>query len=159
MTFEDHPSTSALAVKPEVERSRRFVRQLRLLFLQLYKSEQAWVRPDEELAYLAITRPEVDEIVAPKTTIDSIPNVASPSASSTRVATPDSSSLSPLPSAPPSPKHQVLGKRASTDRDFSPRSTEERTRLKSEDFERVEETDDAEEDSFEMVPRPSEKAE
>nr|KIR50274.1 ubiquitin carboxyl-terminal hydrolase 25/28 [Cryptococcus bacillisporus CA1280] len=39
------------------------VRQLRLLFLQLYKTELPAVRPDEELAYLAITRPEIDRMV------------------------------------------------------------------------------------------------
>nr|ODN88380.1 hypothetical protein L203_02993 [Cryptococcus depauperatus CBS 7841] len=49
--------------QPDVERAQRFVEQLRLLFLQLYKSELSAVRPEEELAYLAVTRPEVDAIV------------------------------------------------------------------------------------------------
>ncbi|KAK4683835.1 hypothetical protein P7C73_g6382, partial [Tremellales sp. Uapishka_1] len=61
--------------KPEVERSRKFVRQLRLLFLQLYKSELAAVRPDEELAYLAITRPEIDAVVVEQPEPVSLPVV------------------------------------------------------------------------------------
>lgn len=119
--------------------TRTVVRQLRLLFLQLYKSEQPAVRPDEELAYLAITRPEVDQFVEPPTvtaapiTLDSIPdipNAASPS--STAVATPSPPPMSSgLPPSPPS-SHSVLGKRVSEDRDSDGSSPEDRTRRKSE---------------------------
>ncbi|ODO08058.1 hypothetical protein I350_03641 [Cryptococcus amylolentus CBS 6273] len=63
LEFDQDGNKMATPVKPEVERARRFVRQLRLLFLQLYKSELPAVRPEEELAYLAITRPEVDSWV------------------------------------------------------------------------------------------------
>lgn len=119
---------------------RSVVKQLRLLFLQLYQSEQTAVRPDEELAYLAITRPEVDAIVEPLTidtipnapmTIDSIPDMPSPS--STRVATPTPPAsptfLSPVMT--PTESRSVLGKRQSQDRDsFS--DTGERARHKSE---------------------------
>jgi ubiquitin carboxyl-terminal hydrolase 25/28 len=119
--------------------TRTVVRQLRLLFLQLYKSEQPAVRPDEELAYLAITRPEVDQYVEPPTvtaapiTLDSIPdipNAASPS--STAVATPSPPPMSSeFPRSPPS-SHSVLGKRVSEDRDSDGSSPEDRTRRKSE---------------------------
>lgn len=119
------------------------VRQLRLLFLQLYKSERSSVRPDEELAYLAITRPEVDKIVEPEATvapftIDSIPDITSPT--STRVNTPEVSPTIPNTSLPGSPlfdterASSILGKRASTDRDDSSRSSTEHTRQKSEGF-------------------------
>lgn len=63
MVFEQDKSKIVPASKSEVERAKRFVRQLRLLFLQLYKTELPAVRPDEELAYLAITRPEIDSMV------------------------------------------------------------------------------------------------
>jgi ubiquitin carboxyl-terminal hydrolase 25/28 len=118
------------------------VRQLRLLFLQLYKSESSSVRPDEELAYLAITRPEIDQIVEPETapqriTLDTIPDI--PSASSTRVNSPVASPTIPTASLPGSPvfdaeASSVLGKRASTERDDSSRSSGEHTRQKSEGY-------------------------
>lgn len=83
MVFEQDKSKIVPASKSEVERAKRceladtilsscesianffllVVRQLRLLFLQLYKTELPAVRPDEELAYLAITRPEIDSMV------------------------------------------------------------------------------------------------
>jgi ubiquitin carboxyl-terminal hydrolase 25/28 len=133
------------------------VRQLRLLFLQLYKSDQAAVRPDEELAYLAITRPEVDQIVAPEVprpvtptrestiipSLDSIPNIPSPE--STQVGTPPQSPTEMDISRPPSPSRSrsVLGKRVSQDREdsSSSRSGEERSRLKSDGFEHVQEVE------------------
>jgi ubiquitin carboxyl-terminal hydrolase 25/28 len=123
------------------------VRQLRLLFLQLYESEQSAVRPDEELAYLAITRPEVDAIVEPKITafpnLDSIPDIPSPT--STRVATPtpsrpftpDSPEIveTPLNSFDDQSSGSILGKRQSQDRDsFSDTSPAERARLKTDGF-------------------------
>ena len=121
------------------------MRQLRLLFLQLYKSEAASVRPEEELAYLAITRPEIDQIVSPEVTekpalLDTIPTIPSPS--STRVATPEFSPTPDTISLPDSPtrpeldrSESILGKRASTDRDDSSRSSTEHTRRKSEGME------------------------
>lgn len=123
------------------------VRQLRLLFLQLYKSEESAVRPDEELAYLAITRPEVDAIVEPKITafpnLDSIPDIPSPT--STRVATPtpsrpftpDSPEIveTPLNSFDDHSSGSILGKRQSQDRDsFSDTSPAERARHKTDGF-------------------------
>ena len=153
------------------------VRQLCLLFLQLYKSEQPSVRPDEELAYLAITRPEVDAIVEPPQpepsgpslpTLDSIPNMPSPS--STRVATPAFSdddmpnTSSPIRSTDEREDRQdtILGKRASTDRDdLSSRSSAERVRHKTEDFEEVSTTGvdspmelDKTEDDYEVIGNP-----
>lgn len=115
-----------------------------MLFLQLYKSERPSVRPDEELAYLAITRPEVDKIVEPEAsavplTIDTIPDIESPS--STRVGSPEASPTIPNTSLPGSPHgdadraSSILGKRASTDRDDSSRSSSEHTRQKSEGYE------------------------
>ncbi|OCF36740.1 hypothetical protein I316_01336 [Kwoniella heveanensis BCC8398] len=147
ISFEQNLSAPAMPSKPDVDRSKRFVRQLRLLFLQLYKSELPSVRPDEELAYLAITRPEVDAIVEPelhaspeatatakpsKLTLDSIPDIPDiPSPSSTQVATPASTPGAKnvnLPSTSPlDPRGgsdvSVLGKRASEDRDDSSRSS------------------------------------
>ncbi|KIR55761.1 ubiquitin carboxyl-terminal hydrolase 25/28 [Cryptococcus gattii Ru294] len=98
------------------------VRQLRLLFLQLYKTELPAVRPDEELAYLAITRPEIDRMVEqtqePSTelstaidsaqitsnVLDSIPSVPNlttlPSPSSTIFASPPESPRQDLTSTP-----------------------------------------------------------
>lgn len=83
LIFEQDKSKIVPTSKSEVERAKRceladtispscvsianffllVVRQLRLLFLQLYKTELPAVRPDEELAYLAITRPEIDSMV------------------------------------------------------------------------------------------------
>ena len=124
------------------------VRQLRYLFLQLYKCEGSSVRPEEELAYLAITRPEVDQIVEPEasksaTILDSIPDIPDiTSGSSTRVNTPDISPTIPTTSLPGSPRRpevvrasSVLGKRPSEDRDNSPRSSEDNSRQKSDGFE------------------------
>ena len=141
----------------------------------MYKSDQSAVRPDEELAYLAITRPEVDQIVEPEVTsvppLDSVPNMPSPS--STRVATPNLSperyDVSP-PSSPPLPPMEqhgersssLLGKRASEDRDDSSRSSEDRVRHKGDDFEHVGEqgtsldVDQASEE-FEMIENTAER--
>jgi ubiquitin carboxyl-terminal hydrolase 25/28 len=135
-----------------------------LLFLQLYKSEESAVRPDEELAYLAITRPEVDHIVGPEVgpaptrammpSLDSIPDAPSPC--STRVASPDLTpterSLSPPP-APMTRSRSVLGKRASQDRERSAESITDRSRIKSEGFEDVLEVESPMEglDDFEMI--------
>ncbi|ORY34116.1 hypothetical protein BCR39DRAFT_518545 [Naematelia encephala] len=163
---------SGRSSKPEVERARRFVRQLRLLFLQLYKSDQSSVRPDEELAYLAITRPEVDAIVQPppaRQPLDSIPDIPDISSpSSTAVATPyltPSRENISLPSPFTTPRiadsrETVLGKRASEDREISPRASDERTRLKTEDYEHVERNDlqvelDTAPDDFEFVQESS----
>ncbi|WVF71581.1 hypothetical protein IAT40_006389 [Kwoniella sp. CBS 6097] len=154
MSFEQDLSAPVKASKPDVERSKRFVRQLRMLFLQLYKSELPSVRPEEELAYLAITRPEIDAIVEPelhaspdattapapsRLTLDSIPDIPDvPSPSSTQVATPAStpgarnanlpatSALDPRGGEDVS----VLGKRASEDRDDSSRSSLESTHVR-----------------------------
>ena len=128
------------------------MRQLRLLFLQLYKCEGPSVRPEEELAYLAITRPEVDQIVEPEAPaapaptsagiLDSIPTI--PSETSTRVNSPALSPTLPSTSLPGSPRpsrpeversSSILGKRASEDRDDSSRSSLEHTRPKNDGFE------------------------
>lgn len=140
------------------------VRQLRLLFLQLYKAEQPAVRPDEELAYLAITRPEVDQIVEPaepRSILDDIPNVPSPS--STRVNTPEPSPpASPRTSTTSGHDRSILGKRASQDRESSG-SGDERPR-KSEGFEQSSKTSAVEEEmmtndeEFELVPKPHEES-
>lgn len=145
--------------------------QLRLLFLQLYKSEQAAVRPDEELAYLAITRPEVDQIVSPQPetavpqplTFDSIPDMPSPS--STYVATPGTPHT-PMASLPSSPRpglarsSSVLGKRASEDReDMSSGSDDDRSRIKSDGFEDLGYTETVEPmdtEEFELIPKVNE---
>ncbi|WVW83772.1 hypothetical protein I302_105793 [Kwoniella bestiolae CBS 10118] len=140
ISFEQDQTQPITAKKADVERSKRFVRQLRLLFLQLYKSETSSVRPDEELAYLAITRPEVDAIVEPRTapqaespknkfSLDDIPDIPDvPSPSSTQVATPISSpDLKPVQvesststvTVRDDRESSVLGKRASEDRDDS----------------------------------------
>lgn len=139
------------------------VHQLRLLFLQLYKTDAPAVRPDEELAYLAITRPEIDEIVEPEETkqepgsiIDNLPTVGSPS--STCVNTPNvSRPSSPLHRELSASRSSVLGKRVSQDRDTS-RSPGDRPK-KSDGFERLREEDlssEAEHD-FEMVDAPEEE--
>lgn len=143
------------------------VRQLRLLFLQLYRCEGSSVRPEEELAYLAITRPEIDQIVEPETakprmTLDSIPDIPDiPSNSSTRVNTPDVSPTVPPTSLPGSPRRpeivrasSVLGKRPSEDRDDSSRSSEDHSRQKSDGFEdlgNVTPINTGMEDDYEMV--------
>ncbi|WWC70309.1 uncharacterized protein I206_104259 [Kwoniella pini CBS 10737] len=174
ISFEQNHSQPLVAAKPDVERSKRFVRQLRLLFLQLYKSETSSVRPDEELAYLAITRPEVDAIVEPhvenppqpstsKLTLDDIPDIPDvPSPSSTQVASPLSSpELRPLEL---STQHEssmstlrgdressILGKRASEDRDdSSSRSSQEVVRQ----INKVTSPSEMEVDDFELIPRP-----
>ncbi|KAK8864283.1 hypothetical protein IAR55_001529 [Kwoniella newhampshirensis] len=164
LSFEQTDSAHATQQKPDVERAKRFVRQLRLLFLQLYKSEQSSVRPDEELAYLAITRPEVDAIVEPQSenpavvtgpTFDSIPDIPDvpdiSSPSSTRVASPETSpplfaSDPPLvddePSSPSrSRSTSILGKRASEDRDDSSRSSEDRVRVRADGVEHIDKAD------------------
>jgi ubiquitin carboxyl-terminal hydrolase 25/28 len=139
------------------------VHQLRLLFLQLYKTDAPAVRPDEELAYLAITRPEIDELVEPEvlqqepgSLIDNLPNVGSPS--STCVNTPNvSRPSSPLHRELSASRSSVLGKRVSQDRDTS-RSPGDRPK-KSDGFERLREEDhpsEAEHD-FEMVDAPEEE--
>ncbi|WWC89454.1 uncharacterized protein L201_004378 [Kwoniella dendrophila CBS 6074] len=177
ISFEQDQSRPITTQKPDVERSKRFVRQLRLLFLQLYKSEIPSVRPDEELAYLAITRPEVDAIVEPQVavpqastsrfTLDDIPDIPDvPSPSSTQVNTPVSS---PELKAVDHPvvhesststlrgdrEDSVLGKRASEDRDDSPRSSAEHIRYKSDESQKQEPvTSPMEIDDFESVPRP-----
>jgi ubiquitin carboxyl-terminal hydrolase 25/28 len=124
------------------------------------------VRPEEELAYLAITRPEVDQIVSPEETqpaagsiLDAIPTIPSPS--STRVNSPELSPTIPDTSLPGSPRpgfqraSSVLGKRASTDRDDSSGSSLEHSRLKSEGFEDLGDVtpkdEDKEQDGFEFV--------
>ena len=162
MSFEDGEETSKTPPKPEVERSRRFVRQLRFLFLQLYKSDFSSVRPEEELAYLAITRPEVDAIVeSPKiqetqpTSLDSIPDIPDlpnipdmPSPTSTAIGSPESTPTVPMSSLPGSPgrsgrpgglarSQSVLGKRQSEDQeDLTPSpAVGDRTRLRSETME------------------------
>lgn len=140
---------------------------MRLLFLQLYKSTEPSVRPDEELAYLAITRPEVNDIVEPvpdtvkagRITLDTIPDAASLSDSLTQVdpSSPSPPSLlgdddvdndkviteSPLVSPTQSTfGRSVLGKRASQDREASPNEGgDDRSRLKSEGFGQVDEVD------------------
>ena len=124
------------------------VEQLRYLFLQLYKCEGSSVRPEEELAYLAITRPEIDQIVEPEqkkpaAILDSIPDIPDMiSNSSTRVNSPDVSPTIPNASLPSSPRRpevvrasSVLGKRPSEDRDDSTRSSEDYSRQKSDGFE------------------------
>ncbi|WVQ82427.1 hypothetical protein IAT38_004555 [Cryptococcus sp. DSM 104549] len=99
LSFEQDGESQTVQSKNDVERAKRFVRQLRLLFLQLYKSEQTAVRPDEVLAYLAITRPDAD---------DPVPDPAP--ATVTAPAPPTSRATSPLPPfssipdmVPPSP--------------------------------------------------------
>jgi len=126
------------------------VHQLRLLFVQLYKTDAAAVRPDEELAYLAITRPEYDELIEPVeepgSLIDNLPTVGSPS--STMVNTPaNSQPSSPLRRSPSVSRSSVLGKRVSQDRESA--SPGERPK-KSDGFEKLAEVDDVEHD-FEMV--------
>ncbi|ORX36800.1 hypothetical protein BD324DRAFT_627205 [Kockovaella imperatae] len=181
LAFEQEPGFQAKPTTREEGRSRRFVRQLRLLFLQMYKSDQSSVRPDEELAYLAITRPEVDQLVQPavaassspqkrQSILDNIPTLTSGSPSSTRVASPGPSPMSSpdlfpadLNSVPPSLGHRqesVLGKRASTDRDDSSRSSMDHSRLKSEDISPTETKGDEglDEGYFSLVPQSSEKA-
>ena len=150
---------------------RTVVRQLRLLFLQLYKCEGSSVRPEEELAYLAITRPEVDQIVEPEATaapaatsggiLDSIPTL--PSETSTRVNSPTLSPTLPSTSLPSSPRpsrpeversSSILGKRASEDRDDSSRSSLERTRPKNDGFEDLGEVPSVgtnDDDEYEMI--------
>ncbi|EIW70776.1 hypothetical protein TREMEDRAFT_68214 [Tremella mesenterica DSM 1558] len=150
MEFEQDLLGTTTPPKPEVERSRRFVRHLRLLFIQLYLSEASAVRPEEELAYLAITRPEVDQIIEPPApTRDAFSGINDiPSPSSTKVATPEYSpsrtdlSLPSSPVATPTREQSILGKRQSTDRDsdggISPGA---RPRLKSDDYEMESPTD------------------
>jgi ubiquitin carboxyl-terminal hydrolase 25/28 len=123
--------------------------------LQLYKTDAPAVRPDEELAYLAITRPEVDQIVEPdppvsSSMIDDLPTVGSPS--STCVNTPSNSRpSSPLRRSVSASRSSILGKRISQDRDTS-ESPGDRPK-KSDGFERLrEETPPS--DPFEMVERP-----
>ncbi|OCF60484.1 hypothetical protein L486_00117 [Kwoniella mangroviensis CBS 10435] len=173
LSFEQHQTRPVTVKKADEERSKRFVRQLRLLFLQLYKSESPSVRPDEELAYLAITRPEVDAIVEPpqpeqastsKFSLDDIPDIPDvPSPSSTQVATPISSpelkpaqadSSTSTVTAREDRESSVLGKRASEDRDDSSSpSGGGVTRLKSDET-NTHVTSPLEIDDFELVPRP-----
>jgi ubiquitin carboxyl-terminal hydrolase 25/28 len=132
------------------------VYQLRLLFLQLYKTDAAAVRPDEELAYLAITRPEFDSVIEaveePGSLLDSLPDVGSPS--STMVNTPvNSRPTSPLLRSPSISRSSVLGKRVSQDRESA--SPGERPK-KSDGFEKLAEVDDVEHD-FEMVDNTEEE--
>jgi len=120
------------------------------LFLQLYKTEGSSVRPDEELAYLAITRPEFDAVIEtveePGSLIDNLPNVGSPA--STMVNTPiNSRPSSPLRRSPSVSRSSVLGKRISQDRESA--SPGERPK-KSDGFEKLAEVNDVEHD-FEMV--------
>jgi hypothetical protein len=110
---------------------RLVARELRLLFLQLYKSETSAVRPDPHLVRLAIHRPDGQiELAKPAEaapphlpTLDSIPDMPSPVP--TLFSTPEMSpeppsrtstslvdSLLPAVSAP-----TVLGKRSSEDRE------------------------------------------
>ncbi|WWC61766.1 uncharacterized protein I303_104351 [Kwoniella dejecticola CBS 10117] len=184
ISFEQDPSRSINPQKPDVERSKRFVRQLRLLFLQLYKSETSSVRPDEELAYLAITRPEVDAIVEPhveppapaqdastsKFTLDDIPDIPDiPSPSSTQVATPVSSpEIKPInSSASTSTAHKSSMSTIIGDRDWDressilgKRASEDRddSSRSSEEIvrhiNRVGSPTEMEVDDFELVPRP-----
>ena len=190
MHFEQAGLGSETPQKPEVGRSRRFVRELRLLFNQLYESENSSVRPEEALAYLAITRPEIDQVLEPEPTIiggskrillDDIPTIPSPS--STRVATPDESPshqdllMSSRPSSPvpdASPKTpggernrsegsmSILGKRASEDRDDSPRSSVGHVRARSDALEPISQTESPTEDDeqeeegyFSLIPKGS----
>ena len=114
------------------------VRQLQLLFMQMYESGDSSVRPDEDLAYLAITRPEIDRLVEPQNRpdspekrqgiLDAIPDIAPSSSSSTRVASPERASSV----ADSAPDTSILGKRQSVDRDDSSRSSLEHSRQKSE---------------------------
>lgn len=149
------------------------MRHLRLLFLQLYKSEVPAVRPDMELAYLAITVPQADqevqqevqeEVSAPvqePSFLDSIPTVGSPS--STRVNSPEPS-LPTTPtrlSASPS-RSSVLGKRASQDRESngSPKERPKRADTISHD-ERMSISDKEDSESaedFEMISKPDDPA-
>jgi len=147
------------------------VRRLRLLFLQLYKSVDASVRPDEELAYLAITRPEVDRIVEPEVTVipplNSIPTMPSPS--STLVNTPDLSPEAHEISSPISDSQDgersrsVLGKRASQDRENSSGSSGDVTRHKGDTALDPAGIDvsmeiDRASDDYEMVAKPDRKS-
>ncbi|WRT66247.1 uncharacterized protein IL334_003200 [Kwoniella shivajii] len=177
LSFEQDQGQHVASQKPDVERSKRFVRQLRLLFLQLYKSELPSVRPDEELAYLAITRPEVDAIVEPqiapppqpstsRLTLDDIPDIPDiPSPSSTQVASPITSPvLTPVDNGKPheassstdreDKESSILGKRASEDRDDSSRSSQEYFRHKSEGAHDVDSPTEMEIDDFELVTKP-----
>jgi ubiquitin carboxyl-terminal hydrolase 25/28 len=161
-------SQDTTPVKPEVERSKRcklphpwpeiqltvpVVHQLRRLFLQLYKTEASAVRPDEELAYLAITRPEIDDIVQPEepeksTILDDMPTLASPS--STKVNTPE-------PSRPSSPmmrqaspsRSSVLGKRESQSR--SPYASPGDRPRRSDGFIKLQEADAEADSDFQMI--------
>lgn len=117
--------------------------------MQLYKTEAASVRPDEELAYLAITRPEFDAAIEtveePGSLIDNLPDVGSPA--STVVNTPSNSRPgSPLRRSPSVSRSSVLGKRVSQDRESA--SPGERPK-KSDAFEKLAEVDDNHD--FEMV--------
>lgn len=97
------------------------VRQLRNLFLQLGKSDLAAIRPQQELAYLAITRPEDDDNGEPPIVTQQ------PSPSSTRVNSPfpeaavevtmDSMRSPPVNVPEEVRQTSVLGKRASQDRE------------------------------------------
>ncbi|WVQ72603.1 hypothetical protein IAR50_002161 [Cryptococcus sp. DSM 104548] len=97
MEFEQDKSKASAPAKPEVERAKRFVRQLRLLFLQLYKSELPAVRPEEELAYLAITRPEVDSWVESE---EQPAQVSTSTLTETAKDEPTGSALDSIPSIP-----------------------------------------------------------
>lgn len=178
LSFEqgaDATSTSGVR-KPEVERSRRckhpviqscttlilvVVRQLRLLFQQLYESEASAVEPTVELAALAITRPDMPVAAetqnggpskAGASILDSIPDAPSPSSTmvnsavSSRAGSPEprhteapAESNSPVAVAEHDrvlgTRETVLGKRASEDRNSRESSAEiaSRSRLRSGD--------------------------
>lgn len=101
------------------------VRQLRDLFLQLGRSDLAAIRPEQELAYLAITRPEDDEAndpsaaeainPSPSSTVVDVPSADMPTFEVAQdVAIPD---VLTSPRPEPERRTSVLGKRASQDRD------------------------------------------
>ena len=152
-----------------MQRSKRFVLELQTLFHRLDVTNRAAVRPEETLAYLAITRPEVDSIVdahPASAPLADIPEIASPS--STRIASPEPSPepTDGEPSTTPNDhrsrmssidrvQQSVLGKRASEDREDKPRSpTSSRQRSDGPDrLIELETPDDSSE--FEMVDEPS----
>lgn len=154
------------------------VRQLRLLYLQLYKSELPAVRPDEELAYLAITRPEIDQVIEPELVATSspepmatIPTTEIPEIAEIDLDLADSATPALIPSLPSSASSpdqsshdrssgSVLGKRASEDRDDSAVDLGERSRhrgdsvLSTEGTEVPDQGTDTDlDDDFDVVPR------
>lgn len=148
------------------------VRHLRLLFVQLYKSEASAVRPDMELAYLAITVPQADQVVQQEVQeevpaqelgpsfLDSIPNVGSPS--STRVNTPDPSPpSSPIRESASPSRSSILGKRASQDRESNGSPAERPKRadtIPQDDEMSISDKEDGEiAEGFELISKPDDE--